>query len=71
MGKIEVPIVIKNGEAWLILNNLSSSGKIRAAFIGKKEHVHDWDMHHCEEVQLKTSIRYHPKKYQVPELITQ
>ena len=54
---------LSKGKAWINLNELSNTGIIKAGHITKKNHVLDNDGHHCEIVHVKTSIRYHPKKW--------
>ncbi len=61
--KVEIPIKDHKEEKWLLLDVLGNSGKLRAAFISKPLQVPDSDSHHCNEVNVKTSIRYHPKKW--------
>jgi hypothetical protein len=63
MEKFEVSILDQEGEKWLLLNELSNAGLLRAATISKPRHVQDADKHHCEEVSVHTSIRYKPKKW--------
>lgn len=64
--EISIPLILdKEGKMWLVLKHLSDTGLIRAATIKKPRHVADEDGHHCEECFLKTSIRFHPKKYKI------
>ena len=62
MKTIEVPIIFHNGKPWLLLDSLDSSGKLRAVYISKPKQVLDFDKHHCNEVRVKKSIRYLPRK---------
>lgn len=61
---ITLPVIYHNDEMWIVLNALSSRGLIRAAYISKSRHIHDFDGHHCEEVAVKTSIRYKPRWFE-------
>ena len=58
MEKFEVSIVEYHCERWLLLNEISNAGLLRAASVSKPRHVQDFDKHHCEEVSVHTSIRY-------------
>lgn len=61
-----VPVKVVNGEPWLILNNLSNKGLLRAVKIDKRKNpVLDWDGHHCDEAAAEGSIRYYPKRWQM------
>ena len=65
-ASISVPVKTVNGQDWLILNNLSNKGLLRAAKIDKRKNpVPDWYGHHCDEAAVEGSIRYFPKKWQV------
>ena len=63
MKKFEISVAEYYGEKWLLLNELSNAGILRAASVSKSRHVQDFDKHHCEEVSVHTSIRYKPKKW--------
>ena len=58
-----IPVIYHGNEKWLLLNFLSNTGKLRAVSISKPRQVHDPDSHHCNEVSVKSSIRYFPKKW--------
>ncbi len=58
---IELPIIESDGDFWILLNFLQNRGILRAASISKVRHVPDSDGHHCEEVAVKSSIRYKPR----------
>jgi len=62
-NSISIPIIYYDNEPWFLLNYISQKGLVRAAFISKPRHVRDFDGHHCEEVAVKTSIRFKPKKF--------
>ena len=65
-ASVSVPVKNVNGQDWLILNNLSNKGLLRAARIDKKKKpVPDWDGHHCDEAAAEGSIRYYPRKWQM------
>ena len=63
MEKFEISVLEHHGEKWLLLNEISNAGVLRAATISKSRHVQDIDKHHCEEVSAHSSIRYKPKKW--------
>ena len=68
MVETHVPVLVKivNGEPWLVLNSLSNKGLLRAASITKRKNpVHDWDGHHCDEALAEGSIRFNPKRWQM------
>ncbi|MFC1648718.1 hypothetical protein ACFL1B_04640 [Nanoarchaeota archaeon] len=58
-----VPVVWKEGKRWLLLNKKSNTGLLRAVKISKPHQVLDWDGHHCNQVSVKGSIRFYPKKW--------
>ena len=62
---IAVPINYEGGEKWLVLNHFGNSGKLRAVHISKMRQVTERDSHHINEVSVKSSIRYHPKKWKI------
>ncbi|MBI2142362.1 hypothetical protein HYU15_02650 [Candidatus Woesearchaeota archaeon] len=62
MTTIPVPIKIVDDDTWLILNNLSGKGLLRAVSINKRKNpVADWDGHHCDEALAQGSVRYSPR----------
>ena len=63
MDEVRIPVILREGEHWLVLNSLSNAGKLRATAISKSHPVLNFYGHHCEEVHVKTSIRYAPKKW--------
>lgn len=63
-NKIEISIKRdNNGNKWLSLNELGNTGLLRATTISKSRQVLEDDGHHCNQVSVKTSIKYRPKKY--------
>ena len=64
--KIGIPVKSdKKGNRWLCLNVLGNTGLLKAVAISKPVQVLDDDTHHCNQVSVKTSIRYHPKKFKI------
>ncbi|MFH1649865.1 MAG: hypothetical protein ABIA93_04915 [Candidatus Woesearchaeota archaeon] len=64
LTEVMVPVVYLDEEKWLLLNNISNSGTVRAVKIIKsKKQVLESDGHHCDQASLQSSIRYKPKKW--------
>jgi len=61
--KINIPYKIVGDKKIVFLSVLGDTGNLRAATINKPRHIQDDDKHHCEEVNVKGSIRYIPKKW--------
>lgn len=62
---VEVPINYEGNEKWFLLNHFGNSGKLRAVRISKPRQVAERDSHHCNEVSVKSSIRYLPKRWKI------
>lgn len=63
---IPIPIKERDGEKWLLMSNLSDKATIRAVKIDKgKNQILDWDGHHCDVANLRGSIRYKPKSWNI------
>lgn len=65
ISSVSVPISYEGDKKWFVLNHFDNSGQVRAAHISKVRQVHEKDSHHCSEVSVKTSIRYHPKRWKI------
>ena len=62
MMQTTVQVKKVGNENWLLLNNLSNKGILRAVKIGKrKQPVADWDGHHCDKAVAAGSIRFSPR----------
>ena len=66
INKVGIPIKPdKKGNKWLCLDVFGNTGLLKAVTINKPAQVLDDDNHHCNQVSVKTSIRYHPKKWKI------
>ncbi len=63
MKSVDLPFVERDGRKWILLSALGRSGILRAAHIAKPKQVPDWDSHHCDQVQAKSSMRFHAKQW--------
>ncbi len=58
-----IPFKVIGDKKFFLLSVLGDSGNVRAVTINKPRHIQDEDKHHCEEANVKGSIRYIPKKW--------
>ena len=61
-----IPYRIMGEKVVFQLSVLGDTGNVRAVTINKSRHIQDEDKHHCEEVNVKGSIRFIPKKWNPP-----
>ncbi len=63
VNAVPIPFIQQGDKRMLLLNMLSDTGNLRAAYISKPRQVQDFDKHHCSEVNAQGSIRWLPKKW--------